>query len=325
MTAALPSPDSDNSFGRAIDLWRAEQAEAPFPEAGERGYPYAEPRSAFRTYAAYGVALVLVLGVGAAAASLATAPALTDSLDTVAAVDARAMGVGTNLDPTGQQKKSAALSRDVGALKSEITRLQKALDQSRANQSAMTKQAAGQAASNQDEVKSLKSEIANLQKTLETTRESSSSKIEQLNAKVEQSKGDAAHLAELRDRLDRIEKQAATDKASAAREPERRAEVAPTVRDAGPETTGSIGSAARPAETADRDQKPRDAGGQIVRNWTVREVVRGVALLEGRHGMIEVVRGARAPGMGRIRSIERRDGQWVVVTDRGLVLERNEL
>ena len=41
--------------------------------------------------------------------------------------------------------------------------------------------------------------------------------------------------------------------------------------------------------------------------------------------MIEVVRGARAPGMGRVRSIERRDGQWVVVTDRGIVLERNEL
>lgn len=321
MTAALPSPDSDNSFGRAIDLWRSEQVEAPFPEAGERGYGYAEPRSSFRTYAAYGVALALVLGVGAAAASLATAPALTDSLDTVAAVDARAMGVGTNLDPTGQQKKSAALSRDVGTLKSEIARLQKALDQSRANQSAMTKQAAGQAASNQDEVKSLKSEIANLQKTLETSREASTSKIDQLNAKVEQAKGDAAHLAELRDRLDRVEKQAATDKAST----ERRAETASAARDSGPETTGSISAQARPAEAADRDDRSRDAGGQIVRNWTVREVVRGVALLEGRHGMIEVVRGARAPGMGRVRSIERRDGQWVVVTDRGLVLERNEL
>lgn len=333
MTAAVPSPDSDNSFSRAIALWRDEQTrEAPSPEAGERGYAAPERERPLMGYAPYAIALTLALGVGAAAASLATAPALTDSIEMVAAVDARQMGMATNLDPTGAQKKAATLSRDVGSLKSEIARLQKALDQSRSNQAALTKQTAGQAASNQDEVKSLKGEIANLQKTLEATRESSANKIEQLSARVEKSKDDAAHVAELRERLDRVEKQASVEKARPVRETERRAEAAP-------ETTGSLGRdvpapapvveqperEAKARSDGEPDARTRDAGGQIVRNWTVREVVRGVALLEGRHGMIEVVRGARAPGMGRIRSIERRDGQWVVVTDRGLVIERNEL
>lgn len=320
MTAALPDPNSENSFSRAIALWRAEQRtrEAPTPEAGER--LTVEPGRSLLSYAPYALAVILALGAGATAASLATAPALTDSIDTVAAVDARQMGMATNLDPTGAQNKTVKLSRDVGALKSEITRLQKALDQSRAAQNQLTRQAAGQAAAGQDEVKSLKAEIAGLQKTLEATRESSATKIEQLSARVEQSKGDAAHLAELRERLDRVEKQSSSEKLRPAKEMDRRAEAAP-------ETTGSVSRDPAPAaaDAKPRDERTLDAGGQIVRNWTVREVVRGVALLEGRHGMIEVVRGARAPGMGRIRSIERRDGQWVVVTDRGLVIERNEL
>ena len=305
MTEALPRPGSDHSFSRALTVWRRdESADAPFPEhPGERSFD-ASPRGRLGGFAAYAVAAALVLGVGAAAASLATAPALTDAMDTVAAVDARAMGMAQNLDPTGQQSKTATLNRDVGTMKTEIARLQKALDQSKFSQTALSKAAAGQAADAQGEVKTLKSEIANLQKTLDASREASSSKIEQLSAKVEQSKDDAAHLAELRERLDRVERQAAEKPAvqTAAREPQR-----------DPDITGSIG-----------EQPKRDAG-PIVRNWVVREVVRGVALLEGRHGLIEVVRGARAPGMGRVKSIERRDGQWVVVTERGLVLERSEL
>jgi hypothetical protein len=38
--------------------------------------------------------------------------------------------------------------------------------------------------------------------------------------------------------------------------------------------------------------------------------------------MVEVVPGVNVPGVGRIRSIERRDRRWVVVTDRGLIIER---
>lgn len=331
MTRYLPKPSSDRSFGQAIAAWRAEtNGEAPELEAEPRDFSGLESRRGWRSYTAYGVALALALGAGAAAASLATAPQLSDSLDTVAAIDAREQGFAANLDPAGQQKKAASLSRDVGAMKSEIARLQRALDQSRANQAAASKSATGQAAANAEEVKSLKAEIANLQKTLDATKGDAATRIDGLNARIEQSKQDAAQLAQLKERLERFEKFAQTDKTPASK----RADV---------ETTGSVGrdsrrddqQGAQPEPVRDdrreqtmddqRQASSRDEAPKVVRNWVVRDVQHGVALLEGREGMIEVVRGARAPGMGRVRSIERRDGQWVVVTDRGVVMEREQL
>lgn len=302
MTKALPSPSrSEPSFSRALAQWRGETGQdRPAHDASRE---LNEPERSILSFAPYALALVLVLGVGATAASIATAPNLSDSLETVTAIDARAMGLAADLDPTGQHKKAATLSKDVGSLKSEIVRLQRALDQSKSNQTALTKQAAGQAASNQDEVKSLKNEIAELQKTLESTRDQSAKKIEALAARVEQPSQDAARVAELQQRIDRMERQASETPQKVAANHD-------------PETTGSIGP---------RVEKPEAPQPPIVRNWQVREVVRGVALLEGREGLMEVVRGARAPGIGRVRSIERRDGQWVVVTDRGLVIERGEL
>ncbi|WP_026362905.1 hypothetical protein [Methylopila sp. M107] len=340
MTRYLPKPSSDLSFSRAIARWRAESGDAPEPEVGDRPYELAQSDWSVRPYVPYAIALTLALGVGAAAASLATAPVLTDSIETVAAIDARQVGFATNLDATGQQsqqKKAAALSRDVGSMKSEIARLQRALDQSRANQAALSKTTAGQAAAASDEVKTLKSEIANLQKTLDGARGEAAAKIDGLTAKLDQSRQDAGQVAQLKERLERFEKLAALDRTPPAQKhADQRAE---------PETTGSVDRDARreparaeptPEKAADkaakteaRPEEPRQAARddnrQVVRNWTVREVVRGVALLEGRDGMIEVERGSRAPGIGRVRSIERRDGQWVVVTDRGVVLERDEL
>jgi hypothetical protein len=58
----------------------------------------------------------------------------------------------------------------------------------------------------------------------------------------------------------------------------------------------------------------------IVEGWVVRDVYRGVALLQGRRlGTIEVEAGDSIPGVGRIESIKRQDGRWVVVTPKGLI------
>lgn len=308
MTAALPKP-SDTAFSRAIAHWRGSAGSEGFAAGEPLGEALAPERRGW-SFAPYAIAVALAIGAGAAAASFATAPQLADSLDTVSALDGRAMGLDAGLDPNGQQKKSAALNKDVGAMKTEIARLQRALDQAKQSQGQLSRSAANAAANNLDEVRGLKAELAALQKTLDATREQAASKIETLSAKLDQSKGDAQRLSELQGRLERIEKQAEAEK----RQPERQA------RAEDPATTGSVSRDAREPEA-----KPAEPAAKIVRNWTVRDVTRGVALLEGRNGLIEVVRGARAPGMGRIRSIERRDGQWVVVTDRGLVLERSEL
>lgn len=255
----------------------------------------------------YAAAAIAVAAMVTGAATLATTPMMTDGVEDVAALDARAMGLAAALDPTGQNERDAAMDRKVAKMQAEMTRLRRALDQSKKGQAALAKTAAGQ-----EEVKGLKAKIAELEKTLDASRQASAGKIDELTKMVEAAKAQAAtvetakaepskpaddtQLADLRDRVEKIEK------ASAA-----------TVADSGaktsdPETTGSVPAA--------------DAAGAVVKNWTVLEVRDGVARLDGRHGLIEVKRGDDTPEFGRVRAVERRDGRWVVATDRGLVLQR---
>lgn len=60
--------------------------------------------------------------------------------------------------------------------------------------------------------------------------------------------------------------------------------------------------------------KPR-----LITNWVVRDVYDGAALLEGKHGTLEVVPGETIPGAGRVKSIERRGSGWIVITSEGIV------
>src|SRR5947209_20628838 len=58
----------------------------------------------------------------------------------------------------------------------------------------------------------------------------------------------------------------------------------------------------------------------IVPGWAVRDVYRGVAMLQsGLGGMVEVEPGDVLPGLGRIEAIRRQDGRWVVVTSKGTI------
>lgn len=58
----------------------------------------------------------------------------------------------------------------------------------------------------------------------------------------------------------------------------------------------------------------------IVPRWVVRSVYDGMALIQGRIGLIEVEVGDPLPGGGRVEAIRRQDGRWVVVTSKGLIL-----
>src|SRR6266700_2730599 len=85
------------------------------------------------------------------------------------------------------------------------------------------------------------------------------------------------------------------------------------------QTTGTSSLAARPTPS------PKvDAGGRmpVIQGWSVRDVSHGVALIEGRSGFYEVNAGDPIPGLGRVDSIRRQDGRWVVVTSKGLVVSR---
>jgi hypothetical protein len=113
------------------------------------------------------------------------------------------------------------------------------------------------------------------------------------------------------ERLDRVER-AATNPAAQL------AHIADAVDrlnkiNAMPETTGSIA----PMTTPPAEPKIVD---RIVEDWVVQDVHGDRALVEGRNGsLFEVGAGSILPGVGRVEAVKRQDGQWVVVTARGVI------
>ena len=124
-------------------------------------------------------------------------------------------------------------------------------------------------------------------------------------------------FAKLADRLDRIERAQAEPIAKLARvaeavdrlEKERKGVIPAALAAAGPETTGTVPNApSAPAEA------------KILANWILHGVRGNRALVENRHGDIfEITADSTLPGLGRVEGIKRQDGQWVVVTARGLI------
>lgn len=79
------------------------------------------------------------------------------------------------------------------------------------------------------------------------------------------------------------------------------------------DVTGSVPSAAQPDESA----KLAD---RILQDWTVDDVQNGRALIESRYGGVyDVGAGSILPGVGRVDTIKRQDGQWLVLTARGTI------
>jgi len=106
------------------------------------------------------------------------------------------------------------------------------------------------------------------------------------------------------------------------------AELANASRD----TTQSIGPAApanRTAVIAAQNALNRRVGTSLkavpetrpttIEGWTVRDVVEGIALLEGPDGTWKAARGDTVPGLGRIDSIVLWGNRWIVATSRGLI------
>ncbi len=110
----------------------------------------------------------------------------------------------------------------------------------------------------------------------------------------------AVKLAHMAEAIDRLEKKSVTAAAASA----------------APETTGALGNKqpAAPGEAKLPDK--------ILQNWVVQGVQRGRALVENSYGgVFAVAAGSVLPGLGVVESIKRQDGQWVVVTARGIITE----
>jgi hypothetical protein len=107
-----------------------------------------------------------------------------------------------------------------------------------------------------------------------------------------------AKLARIAEAVDRLEKERKRVMATA---------IAPAA--AAPETTGTVpNSSSTPAEA------------KILPNWILHGVRGRHALVENSHGdLFEITGDSSLPGLGRVEGIKRQDGQWVVVTARGLI------
>lgn len=164
--------------------------------------------------------------------------------------------------------------------------------------------AASERAAMQKTIAKLTKDVTTLRANLEAATKSANTQLAKLNERV-------------------------AEKAASEKQAERHAAAAAS------EVTGSIGAPAtapmstavpvptpRPGVQADArpDVKPVETKPAIVEGWAIRSVRDGVALLEYRGEVYEVVPGAPLPGLGRVEAIRRQDGRWVVVTPRGLIV-----
>jgi hypothetical protein len=139
------------------------------------------------------------------------------------------------------------------------------------------------------------------------------------------------------DRLDKIEKAQAEPAAKLAKlteavdklraAPAATAAAAPAAAPAASkEITGSVTppqtvAAATPAAPAVTVVPPKPDVGRMptIEGWSLADVGYGGALIRSRRGTYEVYAGDFIAGLGRIDAIRKQDGQWVVVTSKGLI------
>jgi len=149
-------------------------------------------------------------------------------------------------------------------------------------------------------------DVAALKTSVDAANRAATAQMAKINERFDRSERaqaePAAKIAALSETVTRLEKRI-TANAETARAETARADI-----------TGSVPqrSAAPPAKDA---SKP-----PVVEGWVLRDIYRGRALVENRDRLYEVMPGADLPGIGRVQTITRQDGRWVVVTPKGLIV-----
>jgi hypothetical protein len=155
-------------------------------------------------------------------------------------------------------------------------------------------------------IATLSTEVASLKANLDSNAKTANAQMAKIADRVDRAEKaqaePASRVAKLSELLERLDKRTASAAAAPA---------APALAQASaPDVTGSIAP----------KQQDRPA---VVNGWVLREVFRGGAMVENeRMGMFEVVPGANLPGLGRVETIRRQDGRWVVVTPKGFIVSQ---
>jgi hypothetical protein len=153
-------------------------------------------------------------------------------------------------------------------------------------------------------LKAQHAELSALKASLDSVNRGASAQLAKITDRLntlEHAQADtSAKLAHIADAVDRLEKQAG----------------------AGEDITGSIaapGPAPVPAAAAGLPK----ITGPVLHDWAVQDVRNGRAMVESRYGAYFLVgAGSIMPGLGHVREVKRKNGEWIVVTDKGLITER---
>lgn len=147
----------------------------------------------------------------------------------------------------------------------------------------------------------LSAEMASLKASIDSSAKSANAQMAKVAERVEKAQVEpASRVQKLSELLERIDRRTAATAASSS------------------DVTGSIAPNAPTLAAAAPKQQDRPA---VVTGWVIRDVFDGRAMLENeRLGLYEVVPGADLPGVGRVQTIRRQDGRWVVVTPKGLIV-----
>jgi hypothetical protein len=123
--------------------------------------------------------------------------------------------------------------------------------------------------------------------------------ISQRLEKVEHTQVDPSQLAHISDTVDRL-----------------------TRLNAAPETTGSIASPSLPPAAAPSAPAEPKVTDRVLEDWVVEDVHGNRALVASRYGgEFLVMPGSMLPGPGHVDAVKRQDGQWVVITAKGVITE----
>ena len=177
-------------------------------------------------------------------------------------------------------------------------------------------------ASSEAAIEGLRGTLNQMVSSIESTQRQLGAEFEALRTRLD--RGDRnepgpviTKLQELNERLDRIERSAAV--AALAKVPQ------PAVANSNmPGTTTAAPSPDLAAATAARSEAKPLATTQTkkIPNWIVREVINGTAILQGPGGVIRVSSGDLVPGVGRVQSIAKKGGRWIVATNKGVISAR---
>jgi hypothetical protein len=150
--------------------------------------------------------------------------------------------------------------------------------------------------------------------TVERSERDVLAKFDQLQGTVERSERTLlAKLDQLQERLDAIERHSVVASTK---------EVQTVEQSSGTPPTNQATLSIQPTAVTTTAPRPAPIETKRVENWAIKEVVNGTAILEGPRGLIGVSTGNVIPGVGRVESISRRGGRWIVATSRGVITTR---